>query len=223
MGGVGATTEQVWDVDPDFYDIGFAGGGKTFRDTMALVGEEGPELVNLPEGAEVIPADFTQAMLQGRRPRRMQNGGFVRLGGTGEIIQESELEAWGRGASLGTPERIAQRKEFDISTFEPGTMQERKMNVIPQAQSPYPAGVQQVMAGRPIEQPRSLFRPAGLRVPSAQAMRNLVPEEMEAYRELGTLAGIPKGAYEREFRQAMPGGQARVRRPRFQARRQRRL
>ena len=89
--------------------------------------------------------------------------------------------------------------------------------------SPYPAGVQQVMAGRPIEQPRSLFRPAGLRVPSAQAMRNLVPEEMEAYRELGTLAGIPKGAYEREFREAMPGGQARVRRPRFQARRQRRL
>jgi len=190
---------------------------------MALVGEEGPELVRLPEGAEVIPADFTEAMLQGRRPRRMQNGGFVRLGGTGEIIQESELEAWGRGASLGTPERIAQRKEFDISTFEPGTMQERKMNVIPQAPSPYPAGVQQVMAGRPIEQPRSLFRPAGLRVPSAQAMRNLVPEEMEAYRELGTLAGIPKGAYEREFRQAMPGGQARVRRPRFQARRQRRL
>ena len=95
--------------------------------------------------------------------------------------------------------------------------------VSPPEKPRYPAGVQQVMAGRPIEQPRSLFRPAGLRVPSAQAMRNLVPEEMEAYRELGTLAGIPKGAYEREFRQAMPGGQARVRRPRFQARRQRRL
>ena len=180
----------------------------------------------------------------------MQYGGMVRIGGgEGEIIRESDLETLRRGASLvtagtekerqrlvdqrqkemlGTPERIAQGKQFDVSTFEPGTMQERKMNVIPvgagtEAPSPYPAGVQQVMAGRPIEQPRSLFRPAGLRVPSAQAMRNLVPEEMEAYRELGTLAGIPKGAYEREFKQAMPGGQARVRRPRFQARRQRRL
>jgi len=167
----------------------------------------------------------------------MQYGGMVQIGGTGgQMVRESDLETLRQGARLGkttaemlgTPERIAQGKQFDVSTFEPGTMQERKMNVIPvgagtEAPSPYPAGVQQVMAGRPIEQPRSLFRPAGLRVPSAQAMRNLVPEEMEAYRELGTLAGIPKGAYEREFRQAMPGGQARVRRPRFQARRQRRL
>jgi len=220
MGGVGATTKQVWDVDPDFYDIGFAGGGKTFRDTMALVGEEGPELVNLPEGAEVIPADFTQAMLQGRRPRRMQYGGMVQIGGTGEMIRESDLETLRRGAVL----------DQDVSSFDfqpdqrgPVQFTERRLQPAEPKVSPYPAGVQQVLAGRPIEQPRSLFRPAGLRVPSAQAMRNLVPEEMEAYRELGTLAGIPKGAYEREFRQAMPGGQARVRRPRFQARRQRRL
>jgi hypothetical protein len=250
MGGVGATTEQVWDVDPDFYDIGFAGGGKTFRDTMALVGEEGPELVRLPEGAEVIPADFTEAMLEGRKPRRMQYGGKVQIGGAageggpGRIVRESDLEALRRGASLATgyqdildPEaRETERKRL-MGELEAGTTQFQYQGgqyvqetrpqpqgmVSPPEEPRYPAGVQQVLAGRPIEQPRSLFRPAGLRVPSAQAMRNLVPEEMEAYRELGTLAGIPKGAYEREFRQAMPGGQARVRRPRFQARRQRRL
>jgi len=138
----------------------------------------------------------------------------VQIGGTGgQMVRESDLEALRSGARLGQ----------DVSVSKPGGFEEWRAPKPEPKVSPYPAGVQQVMAGRPIEQPRSLFRPAGLRVPSAQAMRNLVPEEMEAYRELGTLAGIPKGAYEREFRQAMPGGQARVRRPRFQARRQRRL
>ena len=251
MGGDGAATEQAWDVDPDFYDIGFAGGGKTFRDTMALVGEEGPELVRLPEGAEVIPADFTEAMLEGRRPRRMQYGGMVQIGGAGgkkgpgRIVRESDLEALRRGASLAKTEyqdildpalRKTERDRL-MRELEEGTTQfqyqggqyvqetrPQSPGMLSAPEKPrYPAGVQQVLAGRPIEQPRSLFRPAGLRTPSAQAMRNLVPEEMEAYRELGTLAGIPKGAFEREFREAMPGGQARVRRPRFQARRQRRL
>jgi hypothetical protein len=222
----------------DPFDDSWADGGPVFRDTLALVGEEGPELVNLPEGAEVIPADFTEAMLQGRRPRRMQNGGFVQIGGDkGDIIRESDLEALRRGASLLPPGESEKERQKEIQKLQETTTQFHPMQdgqyiekrpqprgmVTPPKPSPYPAGVQQVMAGRPIEQPRSLFRPAGLRVPSAQAMRNLVPEEMEAYRELGTLAGIPKGAYEREFREAMPGGQARVRRPRFQARRQRRL
>ncbi len=87
----------------------------------------------------------------------------------------------------------------------------------------YPAGVQQVLSGRAIEQPQSLFRPAGLRVPSAQAMRNLIPEELEAYRELGTLAGIPEKAFEREFREAVPGGVSRVEEARFLPRRMRRI
>jgi len=151
----------------------------------------------------------------------MQYGGFVQIGGEGgRLVRESDLEALRGGAVL----------DQDVSSFDfqkdqrgPVQFTERRMEPAAPKASPYPAGVQQVLAGRPIEQPRSLFRPAGLRTPSAQAMRNLVPEEMEAYRELGTLAGIPKGAYEREFREAMPGGQARVRRPRFQARRQRRL
>ena len=154
---------------------------------------------------------------------------MVQIGGTGgQMVRESDLETLRRGASL--DKTTSEMMGTDVSQFDlppsgrrPAQYVERRTPTTPPIKPRYPAGVQQVLAGRPIEQPRSLFRPAGLRTPSAQAMRNLVPEEMEAYRELGTLAGIPKGAYEREFREAMPGGQARVRRPRFQARRQRRL
>jgi hypothetical protein len=161
-------------------------GGTAFRDTLALVGEEGPELVNLPAGSEVVPADFTEAMMEGRRPRRMANGGYA----SGASFQNV-------GPSTGT--LYGQEYPRD-----------------------YPAGVKQVLAGRPIEQPRSLFRPAGLTVPSAQAQRRLIPEEMEAYRELGRLTGIPEEAFEREFRSAVPGGVSRAEQPRFMPRRMRR-
>ena len=164
----------------------FAEGGTTFRDTMALVGEEGPELVHLPAGAEVIPADFTEAMLYGRKAKRMANGGMVE-GATFRNV----------GPSTGT--LYGQEYPRD-----------------------YPAGVRQLMSGRAIEQPESLFRPAGLRVPSAQAMRRLIPEEVEAYKELGQLAGIPQQAFEREFQEAVPGG-GRPRQARMQPRRMRRL
>ena len=166
----------------------YAGGGAAFKDTLALVGEEGPELVELPAGSEVVPADFTEAMLRGRRPRRMAKGGLV----------EGASLNYGLGPRTGT--LYGQEYPQDI-----------------------PAGVRQLMGGRPIQQPRSLFRPAGLTVPSAQAMRNLIPEETEAYRELGRLTGIPEKAYEREFKEAVPGGVSRVEQPRFMPRRMRRL
>ena len=175
----------VWEADEPIRFMEY--GGTAFRDTLALVGEEGPELVNLPAGSEVVPADFTEAMMEGRRPRRMQNGGYV----SGASFQNV-------GPSTGT--LYGQEYPRD-----------------------YPAGVKQVLAGRPIEQPRSLFRPAGLTVPSAQAQRRLIPEEMEAYRELGRLTGIPEKAFEREFRSAVPGGVSRAEQPRFMPRRMRRV
>ena len=153
---------------------------------MALVGEEGPELVHLPAGTKVIPADFTEAMLQGRKAKKMAEGGMVE-GATFRNV----------GPSTG----ILYGQEYPRD---------------------YPAGVRQLMSGRAIEQPESLFRPAGLRVPSAQAMRRLIPEEVEAYKELGQLAGIPQKAFEREFREAVPGG-IRPRQARMQPRRMRRL
>jgi hypothetical protein len=186
FGGPAPTPDPVvWEADKPIRFMEY--GGTTFRDTLALVGEEGPELVNLPAGSEVVPADFTEAMMEGRRPRRMANGGYV----SGASFQNV-------GPSTGT--LYGQEYPRD-----------------------YPAGVKQVLAGRPIEQPRSLFRPAGLTVPSAQAQRSLIPEEMEAYRELGRLTGIPEKAFEREFRSAVPGGVSRVEQPRFMPRRMRRV
>ena len=86
---------------------------------------------------------------------------------------------------------------------------------LPEGAQVYPAGVTELLAGRPTRRPRSLFRPAGMRVPSAQAISNLLPEEMEVYQELGRLAGIPEKAFEREFRSAVPMGRGGTRQARF--------
>jgi len=42
----------------------FAGGVENFGGGMAVVGEKGPELVNLPKGSDVIPADKTRDMMR---------------------------------------------------------------------------------------------------------------------------------------------------------------
>lgn len=47
---------------------GFADGVTNFRGGLALVGEQGPELVNLPGGSDVLPAPQTAAMLGKGRP-----------------------------------------------------------------------------------------------------------------------------------------------------------
>ena len=78
-----------------------------------------------------------------------------------------------------------------------------------------PAGITEMMTGRPTRQPRSLFRQAGMRAPSAQTISNLLPEEIEGYQEMGRLAGIPEKAFEREFRSMVPMGQGGTRQARF--------
>ena len=78
-----------------------------------------------------------------------------------------------------------------------------------------PAGITEMMAGRPTRRPRSLFRQAGMRAPSAQTISNLLPEEIEVYQEMGRLAGIPEKAFEREFRSMVPMGQGGTNQARF--------
>ena len=53
--GIGGTTFQM----PHF----FATGVSNFSGGLAIVGEQGPELVNLPSGSSVIPSSQTQQML----------------------------------------------------------------------------------------------------------------------------------------------------------------
>ena len=71
--------------------------------------------------------------------------------------------------------------------------------------SPYPAGVQQILSGRSVAPPFSLFRGAGLQVPSMQAQRNLLPSELAVYAEAARLAGIPLEEYQRELAGTAPG------------------
>ena len=78
-----------------------------------------------------------------------------------------------------------------------------------------PAGITEMMTGRPTRRPRSLFRQAGMRAPSAQTIGNLLPEEIEVYQEMGRLAGIPDKAFEREFRSMVPMGQGGTNQARF--------
>ena len=73
---------------------------------------------------------------------------------------------------------------------------------------PLPVGVEQLQSGRAIGPSRGrLFRAAGLTTPSAQAVRNLLPEELDIFRDLGSRAGIPGATFERELALGIPSGQ----------------
>jgi hypothetical protein len=116
--------------------------------------------------------------------------------------------------------RLRRRGEFakSIDSFQfGGYVGEMGPEVtdLPLGAQTMPAGITEMMTGRPTRQPRSLFRQAGMRAPSAQTIANLLPEEIEVYQEMGRLAGIPEKAFEREFRSMVPMGQGGTRQARF--------
>ncbi len=71
---------------------------------MAVVGEQGPELVNLPRGSQVIPNDVSRNM----------------MGGGGSIVYSPAIDA--RGASVEAVARLAQIMEQDRATFASRTV-----------------------------------------------------------------------------------------------------
>jgi len=116
--------------------------------------------------------------------------------------------------------RLRRRGEFAkaIDSFEFGGFvgdMGPEVTDLPASAQVMPAGVSEMMTGRPTRQPRSLMRQAGMRAPSAQTISNLLPEEIEVYREMGRMAGIPEKAFEREFRSMVPMGQGGTRQARF--------
>ncbi len=116
--------------------------------------------------------------------------------------------------------RLRRRGEFakTIDSFEFGGFigdMGPEVTDLPASAQVMPAGVSEMMTGRPTRQPRSLMRQAGMRAPSAQTISNLLPEEIEVYREMGRMAGIPEKAFEREFRSMVPMGQGGTRQARF--------
>jgi hypothetical protein len=83
---------------------GFAEGTNSAPGGMAMVGERGPELVNLPRGSQVIPNNVTRGM----------------MGGGGAITYAPAIDA--RGASVEAVARLAQIMEQDRATFASRTV-----------------------------------------------------------------------------------------------------
>ena len=180
-------TEPIssWGASQQWYGEG-AKGTRT-DDRFTLVGEEGPELALFPRGTEIIPLNRPTKPKQRRRLRNQFSDAIASV-------------AFG-GFSSGGPALV-------------GEMGPELVDLPPGAQV-MPAGITEMMTGRPTRAPRSLFRQAGMRAPSAQTIANLLPEEIEVYQEMGRLAGIPDKAFEREFRSMVPMGQGGTRQARF--------
>ncbi len=168
-------------------DYGEGAKGTRTDDRFTLVGEEGPELALFPRGTEIIPLNRPTKPKQRRRLRN-------------QFSDAIDSFAFG-GFSSGGPALV-------------GEMGPELVDLPPGAQV-MPAGITEMMTGRPTRAPRSLFRQAGMRAPSAQTIANLLPEEIEVYQEMGRLAGIPDKAFEREFRSMVPMGQGGTRQARF--------
>jgi len=84
-------------------NYGFAEGTNFAPGGLAMVGEKGPELVNLPRGSQVIPADVTRSAMSGQ-----------------SIVYSPAIDA--RGASVEAVARLAQIMEQDRASFATRTV-----------------------------------------------------------------------------------------------------
>lgn len=85
----------------------FAKGTNSAPGGLAIVGEEGPELVNLPRGAQVIPNDITRGILNGPRVPSVrqvanQNGDSVKVDVGVTVDDSGNLQAYVRNVSRET-------------------------------------------------------------------------------------------------------------------------
>lgn len=98
----------------------FAKGTNSAPGGLAIVGEEGPELVNLPRGAQVIPNDITRGILNGPRvpavrPIANQNGGSIRVDVGVAVDDDGNLKAYIRNVPQETT-------SAGIRNYDRGTM-----------------------------------------------------------------------------------------------------
>jgi hypothetical protein len=71
-----------------------------------------------------------------------------------------------------------------------------------------PSGVRRTIAGQSIAPSRGyLSRAAGITLPSGQAMRNMLPEEMDVLQDVAAQTRIPERAFQRELALGIPSGQ----------------
>ena len=118
--------------------------------------------------------------------------------GTTALGQQSYRDEGTRAVQMGNIPEYELRQRLGASEFA-GT-----------SPTQHPIGIQQLMAGRPIARPRSLMTAANMPKPSGQALRNMLPSEIEYYQKMGRMAGIPQAELEQEMRSVMPGGTRRT-------------
>jgi len=120
----GSTSDEGTDQKPRVPRM--AEGGRVVGGGMAIVGEEGPEMVNLPGGAEVMPNEDTRTMLNAVRqvPARALAGDDAGVGGgaAGPSNQDVIDE-------LKNTRRAFEEKEFRLRGRDMVTQQERTKRI----------------------------------------------------------------------------------------------
>jgi hypothetical protein len=156
-----------------------AGGGRVGGEEMALVGESGPEVALFPNGTEIIPLDRNVKPAQARRLRQRGIRGMANGGEIGGVV-------------FPVTDDISQVEDVDLSRYG-GVL---------------PSGVRRTIAGQGIRPSRGyLSRAAGIGLPSGQALRNMLPEELDVLKDIGAQTGIPERAFERELALGIPSGE----------------
>jgi phage-related protein len=73
---VGNTASNVAESVGDFFGGWFANGTNFAPGGLSVVGEQGPELINLPRGSQVTPAHRTEQLLAGNNKSTVINANF---------------------------------------------------------------------------------------------------------------------------------------------------
>ena len=142
----------------------YAGGGMTRGDNLELVGEEGPELVDLPPGTHVIP--FQQ--LNRRQLRQLQRDGVPGYAGGGIVFGSETLPLGLRQLQAGrqiTPSRgyLSQQAGLTIPSVQ------AFQNLTPESRDIFrDTAMQAGIPARAFEQELALARPGGARLPLAR-------------------------------------------------------
>jgi hypothetical protein len=106
-GGLKTVTNLMQDVNPSklisggLSAIGLASGTSSASGGLTLVGEQGPELVNLPKGAGVTPAAQTASMLGGGSGPTINLTVYAGMGTDGAAVGQQIINALGHAHTAG--------------------------------------------------------------------------------------------------------------------------
>ena len=128
--------------------------------------------------------------------------------------RREEIPSWSREQfQAGVEDKQSYARPSDIMGSAQGELPIAAPSNIPERLGPISnvAGVQEVLSGRQVRPLTGrLMRAANINVPSAQAWRNLSPEEREIYMDLVARSGIGQGYAQRAIQGAQPASAARA-------------